>query len=69
MPESVSDRCAGIPAGGDRREQPGWLPSAEEWNELRQVRNQLAHAHPEAADARHCHLFGVSSRAVFEQLH
>jgi hypothetical protein len=36
----------------NRLEQLGWLPSADEWMELRQVRNQFTHEHPESAEER-----------------
>ena len=35
-----------------RLEQLGWLPSADEWNILRQVRNQFAHDYPDTAEER-----------------
>ena len=37
----------------DRLEQIGWLPSAEEWSELRRIRNEFAHEYPETAEERH----------------
>jgi hypothetical protein len=36
----------------NRLEQLGWLPAADEWMELRQVRNQFAHEYPESAEER-----------------
>jgi hypothetical protein len=36
----------------NRLEQLGWLPSADEWMELRQVRPQFAHEYPELAEER-----------------
>ena len=36
----------------NRLEQLGWLPSADEWMELRQVRNQFTHEYPESAEER-----------------
>lgn len=36
----------------DRLEQLGWLESAEEWAELRRIRNEFTHEYPEAADKR-----------------
>ena len=36
----------------NRLEQLGWLPSADEWLELRTVRNQFTHEYPESAEAR-----------------
>ncbi len=35
-----------------RLEQLGWLPSADEWLTLRQVRNQFAHDYPDSAAER-----------------
>lgn len=35
-----------------RLEQLGWLPSAENWTTLRQIRNQFAHDYPEGANER-----------------
>lgn len=35
-----------------RLEQLGWLPSADEWNILRQVRNQFAHDYPDTVEER-----------------
>ncbi len=35
-----------------RLEQLGWLPSAEEWSDLRRVRNEFAHDYPDTADER-----------------
>jgi hypothetical protein len=32
----------------NRLEQLGWLPSAEEWSDLRRLRNEFAHEYPEA---------------------
>lgn len=32
----------------DQLEQIGWLRSAEEWSELRRIRNEFAHEYPEA---------------------
>jgi hypothetical protein len=36
----------------NRLEQLGWLPSAEEWAELRRIRNQFAHEYPETSQER-----------------
>jgi hypothetical protein len=36
----------------NRLEQLGWLPSADEWMELRQVRNPFTHDYPESAEER-----------------
>jgi len=35
-----------------RLEQLGWLASAEDWNVLRQIRNQFAHDYPDSIDER-----------------
>lgn len=39
-----------------RLEQLGWLPSAEEWSDLRRVRNEFAHDYPETVDERFARL-------------
>ena len=36
----------------DRLEQLGWLPSAEEWGELRRTRNEFTHDYPETTKER-----------------
>jgi len=36
----------------NRLEQLGWLPSAEEWTDLRQVRNEFSHDYPDTAKER-----------------
>ncbi len=36
----------------NRLEQLGWLPSADEWLELRRIRNEFAHDYPEMAKER-----------------
>ncbi|OGS80504.1 MAG: hypothetical protein A2061_11115 [Gallionellales bacterium GWA2_59_43] len=36
----------------DRLEQLTWLPSAEEWTELRRVRNEFTHEYPETTKER-----------------
>jgi hypothetical protein len=36
----------------NRLEQLGWLPSADEWLELRRMRNEFAHDYPETAKER-----------------
>ncbi|MBK5966554.1 hypothetical protein CCR95_21380 [Thiocystis minor] len=36
----------------NRLEQLGWLPSAEEWADLRRVRNEFAHDYPDTAEER-----------------
>jgi len=35
-----------------RLEQLGWLPSAEDWNVLRKIRNQFTHDYPDTANER-----------------
>lgn len=44
-PLSMRDRL-------DRLEQLGWLASAEDWNELRRIRNEFAHDYPAVAAER-----------------
>ena len=44
-PLSAIDRFA-------RLEQLGWLPSADEWLTLRQIRNQFAHDYPDSPTER-----------------
>jgi len=36
----------------NRLEQLGWLPAAEEWTELRRMRNEFAHEYPETPQER-----------------
>ena len=36
----------------DRMEQLGWLTSAEEWGDLRRIRNEFTHEYPEMAKER-----------------
>lgn len=36
----------------NRLEQLGWLPSAEEWTDLRRVRNEFAHDCPDTVEER-----------------
>ena len=36
----------------DRMEQLGWLPSANEWSDLRRIRNEFTHEYPESARER-----------------
>ena len=33
-----------------RMEQLGWLPDAEEWADLRRIRNEFAHDYPETME-------------------
>jgi len=35
-----------------RMEQLGWLPDAEEWSDLRRIRNEFTHGYPETPDER-----------------
>ncbi|MBS0542214.1 MAG: hypothetical protein JSR40_00555 [Proteobacteria bacterium] len=35
-----------------RLEQLGWLPSAEQWLELRRIRNEFTHEYPEEVEER-----------------
>lgn len=44
-PMPVLDRLA-------RLEQLGWLPSAEQWLELRRIRNEFTHDYPEEVEER-----------------
>lgn len=37
----------------DRLEQLAWLPSVDEWSELRRIRNEFTHDYPETAGERH----------------
>ena len=36
----------------NRLEQLGWLPSADEWTELRRIRNEFAHDYPGTSHER-----------------
>jgi hypothetical protein len=40
----------------NRLEQLGWLPSADEWTELRRIRNEFTHEYPEAAQEKFARL-------------
>lgn len=35
-----------------RMEQLGWLPNAEQWSDLRRIRNEFAHDYPETVEER-----------------
>lgn len=48
-PLSVLDRL-------NRLEQLDWLPSADEWGDLRRVRNEFAHEYPETSAERYARL-------------
>lgn len=37
----------------NRLEQLGWLPAAEEWIDLRRIRNEFTHDYPETLQERH----------------
>lgn len=37
----------------DRLEQLAWLPSADEWSELRHIRNEFTHDYPETSQKRY----------------
>jgi hypothetical protein len=52
--KALSEEVSTMPAIDrfNRLEQLGWLPSADEWLELRQIRNQFAHEYPETPDQR-----------------
>lgn len=39
-----------------RLEQLGWLPDAEEWTELRHIRNEFSHEYPETVEQRFARL-------------
>lgn len=54
----------------DRLEQLEWLPSAEEWGDLRRIRNEFAHDYPETPDQHFERLQAavVASRRVLEIL-
>jgi hypothetical protein len=39
-----------------RLEQLGWLPDAEEWTELRHIRNEFSHEYPESVEQRFARL-------------
>lgn len=40
----------------NRLEQLEWLPSSEEWGDLRRIRNEFAHDYPETLEQRFEHL-------------
>ncbi len=54
----------------NRLEQLGWLPSADEWTELRRIRNEFVHDYPETATERYerLQLAVVSAYRVLEIL-
>jgi hypothetical protein len=51
-----------------RLEQLGWLPSADEWAELRRIRNEFAHDYPASAEekAERLRLALVAARRLLE---
>lgn len=55
-PMSAIDRFA-------RLEQLGWLPSAEAWATLRQIRNQFTHDYPDDAAERFDRLQAATAAA------
>lgn len=54
----------------NRLEQLGWLPSAEEWGDLRRVRNEFAHDYPDTVDERfdRLHLALTAAQRLLEIL-
>lgn len=52
----------------NRMEQLGWLPDAEEWADLRRIRNEFAHDYPETMDERfeRLQLASTSAQTVME---
>lgn len=55
----------------NRLEQLGWLPSADEWSELRRIRNEFAHDYPESSTERHQRLVLAltAARRIVEIFH
>lgn len=51
---TLGEEVAAMPALDrfNRLEQLGWLPFAEEWAELRRIRNEFAHEYPATAQER-----------------
>lgn len=54
----------------NRLEQLGWLPSADEWADLRRIRNEFTHDYPETATERfeRLQLALASARGLLEIL-
>ena len=50
-----------------RLEQLGWLPSAEEWITLRQIRNQFAHDYPATLEERYAKL-ELATKAAWQMV-
>jgi DNA primase len=51
----------------NRLEQIEWLPSADEWSDLRRVRNEFTHDYPEALTeqySRLCHALASAQRVL-----
>jgi hypothetical protein len=55
----------------NRLEQLGWLPSADEWSELRRIRNEFTHDYPESSTERHQRLVLTltAARRIVEIFH
>lgn len=51
-----------------RMEQLGWLESAEEWGQLRRIRNEFAHDYPEDAEERLARLAMAAGERLLEIL-
>lgn len=51
---ALGEEIAAMPALDrfNRLEQLGWLPSAEEWTELRRIRNEFTHDYPDSLPVR-----------------
>ena len=62
---SLGEDVAAMPALDrfTRLEQLGWLHSAEEWNVLRQIRNQFAHDYPDTSQERFVRLQAATNAA------
>lgn len=53
----------------DRLEQLAWLPSADEWSELRRIRNEFTHDYPETAQERYERLqLAISSASRLREI-
>jgi len=52
---ALGENAAAMPALDrlDRLEQLAWLPSADEWSELRHIRNEFTHDYPETSQKRY----------------
>lgn len=51
---ALGEDVASLPAIDqfNRLEQLGWLPSADEWTDLRRIRNEFTHEYPESTQER-----------------